>query len=291
MAEFIGQAWLAFANNLQKDYEQKESKESELSFLFFNLTKWLEKKSSLYWHTRTFQEYIREDLNPLGLRVQIFPSFDNIDSTFKMAWENVLKSCSNQMMNLLIEEYKKRLIDIDRNIDKLYSQINTLNTHPSFPELNEKLKAHIEAFNRDILAKKENKFLRDKQAFQEGRAYKWHQQSNTRNRQSRYKQNDYQSDASDTSSVASNVSHSFPKTNRHTKKQKRQRDGDSSEGRPKRNQRTRTYKTPIKKSTLPDNTPGPNPAGSITKEIPSTTIKIPSLFQPKNLNTPSTIPT
>lgn len=194
------------------------------------------------------------------------------------------------MMNLLIEEYKRRLIDIDRNIDKLYSQINTLNTHPSFPELNEKLKAHIEAFNRDILAKKENKFLRDKQAFQEGRAYKWRQQTNTRNRQRRYKQNDYQSDASDTSSVASSVSHSFPKIN-NTKKQKRQIDGDSSEGRPKRNQRTRTHKTPTKKSTLPDNTPGPIPAGLITKETPSTTIKIPSLFKPQNLNTPSTVPT
>lgn len=49
-------------------------------------------------------------------------------------------------------------------------------THASFLELNEKLKTHIECYNKNILAKKEIKFLRDKQAFHEGRAYKWHQQ-------------------------------------------------------------------------------------------------------------------
>lgn len=120
MAEFVGQAWESFTTNPQKEYGQNESKESEISFLFFNLTKWLEKKSLLYWHIKTFKEYIREDLNPLGLQVQIFPSFDNIDSTFKTAWENNLKACSSHMMSLLIEEFKKRLIDIDRNIDRLY---------------------------------------------------------------------------------------------------------------------------------------------------------------------------
>lgn len=56
-------------------------------------------------------------------------------------------------------------------------KIKPLETHPSFPKLNEKLKIHIELFNKNILLKKEGKFLRDKQAFEEGRAYKWAQQS------------------------------------------------------------------------------------------------------------------
>lgn len=177
MAEFCGQAWDDFASKLQREYGQNKSRESELTFLFSGLTKWLEMKSLIYWHIKSFEEYIREDLNPLGLRVQIFPSFENINSTFKTTWESNLKSCSTNKMSLLIDEHQKRLIEIDTNIEKIYSQIKLLQTHSSFQELNEKLKIHIEIFNKSILSKKENNFLRDKQDFQEGRAYKWQQKT------------------------------------------------------------------------------------------------------------------
>lgn len=113
------------------------------------------------------------------------------------------------MMSLLTEEYKKRLLDIVRNIEDLYSKLNTFNTHPSFSELNEKLKIHIEGYNKNILAKKVSKFLRDKQAFHEGRAYKWHQQTKNRTYQHQEIHYDYQSEFSDTSSMASNSSQSL----------------------------------------------------------------------------------
>lgn len=63
------------------------------------------------------------------------------------------------MMSLQIEEYQKRLIEIDKNIDQLYLQITQLKPHSSFLELNEKLKAHVEASNKTILSKKENYFF------------------------------------------------------------------------------------------------------------------------------------
>lgn len=125
------------------------------------------KKNLLHWHIQSFGEYMRDDLNPLGLRVQIFPSIENVDSSFKLAWENNLKSCSNTMMKLLIEEYQKRLIDINSNIDKIYSRIKPLQAHATFQELNDKLKTHIELFNKSILTKIELKYMRDKQAFDE----------------------------------------------------------------------------------------------------------------------------
>lgn len=177
MAELYSQSWDNFVTKLQQDYGQNESRESELSFLFSSLTKWLEKKSLTYWHVQSFKDYIKDDINPLGLRVQIFPSFDNISATFKTAWEHNLKICSMGMMKLLMEEYQKHMTEIDLNIDQIYSKIKPLETHPSFPKLNEKLKIHIELFNKNILLKKEGKFLRDKQACEEGRAYKWAQQS------------------------------------------------------------------------------------------------------------------
>lgn len=220
-AEFCGQAWGDFASKLQKEYGQNKSRESELTFLFSGLTKWLEKKSLIYWHFKTFEEYIREDLNPLGLRIQIFPSFENLNSTFKTSWESNLKLCSTKMMSLLIDEYQKRLIEIDINVDKIYLQIQSLQTHSSFQELNEKLKTHFELFNKSILSKKENKFLRDKQAFQEGPAYKWHQGTSGGGFRNGPIQHPGQSDMSDTSSMSSFVSHPSSKQPRRTRHQKR----------------------------------------------------------------------
>lgn len=81
-------------------------------------------KSLLYWHIKTFEEYIKDDLNPLGLQVQIFRSFENIDPVFKTAWESNLKACSTGMIKL-------RLTDIDDNINTIYSKIQLLQTQSS----------------------------------------------------------------------------------------------------------------------------------------------------------------
>lgn len=112
MAKLYSLSWNDFTIKLQQDFDQNESCVSELSFLFSGLTKWLEKKSLLHWHIKSFEEYIRDDLNPLGLRVQIFPTFDNLDPIFKLAWESILNKCSTKMMKLLIDEYQKRLTSI-----------------------------------------------------------------------------------------------------------------------------------------------------------------------------------
>lgn len=59
-------------------------------------------------------------------------------------------------MKLLIEEYQKRLVDIDTNVDLIYAKIKPMQTHSCFQDLNEKLKVHIELFNKTILSKNSN---------------------------------------------------------------------------------------------------------------------------------------
>lgn len=139
-----------------------------------------------------------------------------------------MKSCSTKMMSLLIDKYQKHLIEIDINVDKIYLHIQSLQTHSSFQELSDKLNTHIEVFNKSILSKKENTFLRDKQAFQKGRAYKWHQgMSGGGGFRRRPTQHPGQSNVSDSSSTSSLVSHPFSKQSRHTSCPKRRSDGDS----------------------------------------------------------------
>lgn len=86
MAAYEGDQWANLMSKLYHDFEQTESLESKLTLFFSNLSQTLEKKSLLYWHIKSFENYSTENLNPFGLRVQIFPSFDNIDASFKAVW-------------------------------------------------------------------------------------------------------------------------------------------------------------------------------------------------------------
>lgn len=58
MVSYQGDQWVDFMPKLHKDYEQKESHDSELSSTFLTLSQVLEKKYSLYWHIRSFEEYV-----------------------------------------------------------------------------------------------------------------------------------------------------------------------------------------------------------------------------------------
>lgn len=63
---------------------------------------------------RSFEDYIKEDMNPLGLQVQIFPTLEGL--AFKLQWEFFLRTCLNDMMQLLITEYGKRSEALDKDI-------------------------------------------------------------------------------------------------------------------------------------------------------------------------------
>lgn len=60
------------------------------------------------------------------------------------------------------------MIDLDGKLEKIQNQMIPLQTHMLFIEFEEKLKDHLEQFNKDILIKKDKKFQRDKRAFEDG---------------------------------------------------------------------------------------------------------------------------
>lgn len=122
---------------------------------------------------KSFEEYISENLHPFGLRVRIFPTFDNLDTSFKAAWEDNLKVLSKNMMSLLINEYQKCIKGLVEKLEKIQIQMLSLKTHPSYAESEEKLKCHLEQFNKNILIKKSKKLQRDRKAFEDGKEYKW----------------------------------------------------------------------------------------------------------------------
>lgn len=195
--------------NIQKDYQDKEQVTSDLSSLFSCLTKILEKKSALHWHIESLGRYIREGINPIGLRIQIFPTLDNITKELKTNWETKLNECSKHLMLLLQNEYQQQLRGMDMEIQTLYTRLSALKKHEQYTVYEKKLKEHLEIFSKNILIKKEKKYWRDKNAFGEGRAYKWNTNSQIRKSSRFPKQNninqtnDYLSDTPSNNSSSS----------------------------------------------------------------------------------------
>lgn len=58
------------------------------------------------------------------------------------------------MMTLLIDEYKKRLVDLDEKLEKIQLQMMNLKSHPLYSESEQKLKIHLEQFNKISWSKK-----------------------------------------------------------------------------------------------------------------------------------------
>lgn len=176
---FLGQDWETLMQQYLDKFGDTDRTEAEISSLFFKLTKNSEKKSSFFWHIRSFQEYMKSNINPLGLRIQIFPTLEDLDATFRSTWENTLQTCSRNLMQILIDEYTKRSLVLDTEITKICERLKTFQVYPSVSTKENKLKIHLESFNKNILIKKNSKFHRDKNAFEAGKAYKWNQNNRT----------------------------------------------------------------------------------------------------------------
>lgn len=73
MVGYLGEDWDILMSKMLKEFDTNESVESELTFAFSHLTQPVEKKAALCWHIKSFEDYNNENINPFGLRVQIFP--------------------------------------------------------------------------------------------------------------------------------------------------------------------------------------------------------------------------
>lgn len=92
-------------------------------------------------------------------RVQIFPNLGTFDSTFKARWEDNLLACSHKMMRLLIGEYRKILISIDKDINELFLQHPNIVNQPSFKDKDIELSLHLDRFNMEIIGKKRSEIF------------------------------------------------------------------------------------------------------------------------------------
>lgn len=80
----------------------KNDKPQGLKQLFVKLERLRKLELSRWWDATTLKKYIEIKQVPRGLRVIIFPTFEDLDPDLLVEWENLILGSSFGMMDILI---------------------------------------------------------------------------------------------------------------------------------------------------------------------------------------------
>lgn len=167
----------------------------------------MEKKTRLFWHGEYFNKYVENQVVPWGLRIQIFPNIRNVEPNVKKAWESNLQNCSIKMMQILHDQYEVDLMELDKEILKWQEDHSNMSSYTGFLDKDKKLKDHLTKYATNLIKTKENKFSKDKKAYDYEQAYKWTQQGTQFRRKDHYNKGPQATNLdlidSDTSSLSS----------------------------------------------------------------------------------------
>lgn len=123
--DFVGSAWTGYMSEIQTNCNIDNEQEININQYMAKMKRLLKKKSNLHWHIEFLNKYVSENISPLGLRVQVHPSFQNATPEFKLAWEQILTLCSTQLMTLPIGHYQSKLLSLDQDILLLQPNIDS----------------------------------------------------------------------------------------------------------------------------------------------------------------------
>ncbi|XP_040194657.1 uncharacterized protein LOC120927803 [Rana temporaria] len=185
--DFAGTGWTGYMSEIQTNCNTDNEQEITINQYMAKMKRLLKKKSNLHWHIEFLGKYVKDNISPLGLRVQVFPSFQNVTAEFKLMWEQTLSSCSTQLMKLLIVQYQAELASLDQDILILQSNSETIKIHAQYDKRCLEIKDFITRITKDIIHKKQIKLSKDRTAFAEGFAYRWQSPTANKNSRSNYR--------------------------------------------------------------------------------------------------------
>lgn len=209
MSQFSGPDWERFLDSFQNSYTSQVKTEVGLDVFFLKLKRLMETKSNLGWHIRFFDRYLRERVNPQGLRVQIFPTFEVTEIALREKWETNLNQCSANMMIILRDKHLTYLVELDKEIENLRISGNHLVSNAEYKKKELELIQHLEKYNKNVILRKDQKFYKDQLAFAGGYAYKWQQNFNNNGNKTFRRSNYQESTTCKSDSDASISSSSF----------------------------------------------------------------------------------
>lgn len=104
----------------------------------------------------------REGLTPRGLRINLSPTFSS-DLDFSRDWANVIDTCANNLLQLLINKrYALRHI-VAEEISEILSELQSYKNHPDFQTFNNRTISESRSYELEIINCKKGKLFRDRE--------------------------------------------------------------------------------------------------------------------------------
>lgn len=150
------------------------------------LEKYMIKEMRLWWDISTLENYLKSGRIPRGLRIRKFPTFSDISRDFVEAWNNILSSCSAQLMELIVNFHADKHRSIQADIKALQSDLPKQEAKIDVANCLDEIKHRINKMETEIKRSKREKFLRDKMDYELNRVYDWNIRSKFNTTRPRY---------------------------------------------------------------------------------------------------------
>ncbi|KAM4038422.1 uncharacterized protein ACNLHF_016745 [Anomaloglossus baeobatrachus] len=131
------------------------------------------RRMRLWWNKAFMQRYVDRGLIPRGLRVQVFPSFNVTDETFKRDWEEAATDCSRSFMGLLINNNEASLRAIDEEISVLQDRTTKELTPAELSNFHETMNKEFVKWEKELVSNKTKKYQRDVTDYKNQQVYRW----------------------------------------------------------------------------------------------------------------------
>lgn len=109
------------------------------------------KEVKAYWEKTTLQEYLSVERIPRGLRIKKFP-IELPSNGFKKQWNDILSTCSTNLMNLIITFKTMELEKLREDITSLQQEILPLQNVTQFADLDQQLNEKVNKTEMDTIA-------------------------------------------------------------------------------------------------------------------------------------------
>ncbi|KAJ1181008.1 hypothetical protein NDU88_006219 [Pleurodeles waltl] len=144
---------------------------------FIKLERLRKQELARWWDITTLKRYLEIKQVPRGLRVIIFPSFEDLDPDLLGEWEHLISSTSFSMINILIKHSDRKRTKLLLDITSLEEEIKNLN----LPEATDKnytiMREILTGYQLYIKDKKMRKLVRDDNDYKNGGSTLLHESS------------------------------------------------------------------------------------------------------------------
>ncbi|KAJ1098094.1 hypothetical protein NDU88_003210 [Pleurodeles waltl] len=173
-----------------------------LKHKFIKLERLKKQELARWWDITTLKRYLELKQIPRGLRVIIFPSFEDLDPDLLGEWEHLISSTSFGMINILIKHADRKRNKLLLDIASLEEEIKSLNLTEATDKNYTIMRDILNGYQLYVKDKKMRKLIRDENDYSSSRIYTFARKFDQINRDT----NKPNSNATPTSAISDSLS-------------------------------------------------------------------------------------